>query len=62
MSAHSWLCYGYDADAAVRLNWWGLLDSHARAAAVPVWILGLPPKEAPITAHWTVAAIAELPR
>nr|WP_243869514.1 hypothetical protein [Amycolatopsis granulosa] len=62
MSVHSWLCHGYDRDAAVRLNRWGLLDSHARAAAVLAWILGLPPKEAPITAHWTVAVIAELPR
>lgn len=61
MDVHSWLCHGYEADAGVRLNQWGLLGTHAQASAVLTWILGLPPGEAPKPAHWTVAAVAELP-
>ncbi|MEV5300845.1 hypothetical protein [Amycolatopsis methanolica] len=55
MSLHSWLCHGYEADAGVRLNQWGLTDTHAQASDLLAWILGLPSEEAPEPVYWTVA-------
>jgi hypothetical protein len=62
-SVHSWLCHGYEVDAAaaldVRLNQWGLLDTYAQASSVLAWMLALPAAQAPTPVHWTIAAVAE---
>ncbi|GHE87845.1 hypothetical protein GCM10017786_19600 [Amycolatopsis deserti] len=60
MNVHSWLCHGYEADAGVHLNQWGLIGSHAQVSSVLAWMLELPAEEAPEPVYWTVAAIAEV--
>lgn len=64
-SVHSWLCHGFEADAArvlgVRTNRWGLIPTGAEASAVLEWMLNRPPEDAPEPAYWTVAGVAEGP-
>ncbi|MFD0486798.1 hypothetical protein [Saccharopolyspora erythraea] len=60
---HSWLCHGYEAEAAdelgVRPNRFGLLDTHRQACEVLEWMDSLPAACAPEPVYWTVAAVAE---